>query len=44
MKTPPRVIPLIVDESELHLRLPVRKADDPTMRQAGTVLPILKIL
>lgn len=42
--TPQRVLPLIVDESELHLRLPVRKADDPSMRQAGTVLPVLKVV
>lgn len=44
MNTPPRVIPLIVDENELRLRLPIRKADDPGMRQAGNVLPILKVL
>ncbi|HET7813855.1 MAG TPA: hypothetical protein VFL13_05740 [Candidatus Baltobacteraceae bacterium] len=44
MNTPQRVIPLIVDENELHLRLPVRKADDRAMRQAGAALPVLKIV
>ena len=44
MKESPRPQPLIMDATELHLRLPVRKADDPLMRQVAPGLPILKVM
>ncbi len=42
MFTPTR--PLIFDYVELRLRMPVRRADDPMLREAGIVLPISKVL
>ena len=44
MNESPRPLPIILDTTELHLRLPVRKADDPLMRQAGADLPILRVM
>ena len=44
MSEPSRCIPLIFDYVELRLRMPVRKADDPLMREAGIVLPISRVL
>jgi hypothetical protein len=32
-----------MDINELHLRLPVRKADDPLMRQAAD-LPVIRVM
>ncbi len=45
MREPHRTTPLIIDETELHLRmpLPVRKADDLPMRQSG-FLPNLRVM
>ena len=35
--------PLVMDESDLHLRLPVRKADDLRMTQSA-LWPRLKVM
>ena len=42
MFTPTR--PLIFDYAELRLRIPVRRADDPLLREAGITLPISRLL
>jgi hypothetical protein len=39
-----RCIPLIFDYVELRLRLPVRRPDDPFMREAGVQLPLSRVL
>jgi hypothetical protein len=36
--------PLIFDYVEMRLRMPVRRADDPLLREAGIVLPISRLL
>jgi len=42
MFTPTR--PMIYDYVELRLRMPVRRADDPLLREAGIVLPLSRLL
>ena len=42
MFTPTR--PMIFDYVELRLRMPVRRADDPLLREAGIVLPLSRLL
>ncbi len=44
MFEPSRTIPIIFDYVELRLRMPVRKADDPLMRESGITLPISRVL
>jgi hypothetical protein len=44
MNEPNRCVPLIFDYAELRLRMPVRKADDPLMRESGIQLPISRVL
>ncbi len=44
MKEPGRCVPLIFDYVELRLRMPVRKADDPFMRESGVDLPFSRVL
>lgn len=44
MNEPSRCVPLIFDYVELRLRMPVRKADDPLMRESGITLPISRVL
>jgi hypothetical protein len=39
-----RCIPIVFDYVELRLRMPVRRPDDPFMREAGIQLPISKVL
>jgi hypothetical protein len=39
-----RCVPLIFDYVELRLRMPVRRPDDPFMREAGVSLPISRVL
>jgi len=41
MFTPTR--PMIFDYVELRLRMPVRRADDPLLREAGIVLPLSRL-
>lgn len=42
MFTPTR--PMIYDYVELRLRMPVRRADDPLLREAGIMLPLSRLL
>jgi len=42
MFTPTR--PLIFDYVDMRLRMPVRRADDPLLREAGITLPISRLL
>ena len=44
MKEPLRPTALIMDETELHLRLPVRKADDARMIQSALGWPIMRVM
>jgi len=44
MQEPSRCVPIAFDYVELRLRLPVRKADDPLMRESGIALPISRVL
>ena len=44
MQEPSRCVPLIFDYVDLRLRMPVRKADDLLMREAGIALPISRVL
>ncbi len=44
MFEPSRTVPIVFDYVEIRLRLPVRKADDPLMREAGLTLPISRVL
>lgn len=37
-------VPLVFDYIDLRLRLPVRRPDDPFMREAGITLPISRVL
>ena len=39
-----RCVPLIFDYVELRLRMPVRRLDDPFLREAGVALPISRVL
>lgn len=39
-----RCVPIIFDYVELRLRLPVRRPDDPFMRDAGITLPFSRVL
>lgn len=41
MFTPTR--PLIFDYVEMRLRMPIRRADDPLLREAGIMLPISRL-
>ena len=40
MLEPSRCVPIVFDYVDLRLRMPVRKADDPFMRESGIALPI----
>lgn len=44
MREPNRAVPLVFDYVELRLRLPVRRADDPFLTEAGVTLPISRVL
>lgn len=44
MNEPSRAVPLIFDYVELRLRMPVKKADDPMLRESGIQLPISRVL
>jgi hypothetical protein len=35
---------MIYDYVELRLRMPVRRADDPLLREAGIMLPLSRLL
>ena len=44
MSEPNRYVPLAFDYIELRLRMPVRRPDDPYLREAGIQLPISRVL
>lgn len=44
MHEPNRCVPLAFDYIELRLRMPVRRPDDPYLREAGIQLPISRVL
>jgi hypothetical protein len=37
-------VPIIFDYVDIRLRMPVRRADDPLLREAGVTLPISRVL
>ena len=44
MREVARCLPLVFDYVELRLRMPVRRPDDPLLREAGVSLPFGRVL